>query len=66
MTPESSTLSRIRYEAASQVLTVDFRSAGIYEFYEVPANLYQEMIESNLKGDFLSERIRGHFRYAKT
>jgi len=66
LTPESTTLSRIWYEPITRVLAVEFRSGGIYEFYDVPTEVYEQMFAAPRKGLFITQQLRGHFRYARS
>lgn len=64
-TPESSNLARFGYEANSQTLTVEFKNGGLYNYYDVPVNLFDAMKHAASKGQFLASQIKGNFRYAR-
>lgn len=64
-TPESSNLARFGYEANSQTLTVEFKNGGLYNYYDVPANLFEAMKHAASKGQFLASQIKGNYRYAR-
>jgi KTSC domain len=64
-TPESSNLARFGYVANSQTLTVEFKNGGLYNYYDVPANLFEAMKHAASKGQFLASQIKGNYRYAR-
>lgn len=62
---DSSTISRIAYDEARKVLTVEFKNGTRYEYYDVSYTVAQEMRLSSSKGQFLAANIKGRFRYAR-
>lgn len=64
-TPESSNLVSFSYDDASQLLTVEFKHGGTYDYFEVPAQVHDEMKAAASRGTFLATRIKGTYRYAK-
>jgi hypothetical protein len=64
-TPESSNISRFKYDETSQVLTVEFNNGGMYNYYDVPNTVYEQMQTASSKGKFLAQAIKGTYRYAK-
>jgi len=64
-TPESSNIARYRYDDTARILTVEFRSGGRYNYYDVPQVVYNEIKVAPSKGQFLATRVKGAFRYAR-
>lgn len=64
-TPDSSNIARFRYASEAQVLTVEFKNGGRYEYYDVPESVFDQMKGASSKGQFLAQNIKGRFRYAK-
>ena len=64
-TPESSTMNGFGYEAESQVLTVEFKSGGRYNYYDVPDHVFEQMRSSSSRGQFLAQNVKGTYRYAR-
>lgn len=62
---DSSTISRIAYDEARRVLTVEFKNGSRYEYYDVPAIMFQQMTAASSKGQFLASAIKGRYRYAR-
>lgn len=64
-TPESSNISRFAYDETSYKLTVEFKNGSMYDYYDVPSHIYEEMKEASSKGQFLARQIKGNYRYAR-
>jgi hypothetical protein len=58
---ESTALTSIGYDAASQSLEVEFKDGRIYEYQEVPAVVYAALLASPSKGGYLNRAIRGRY-----
>jgi hypothetical protein len=65
-TPESSNLSRFRYDESAQLLIVDFKNGTTYTYYDIPETLFQQMKSATSKGQFLAQNIKGTYRYARS
>ena len=63
--PESSNIARYRYDTRAHVLTVEFNNGGIYNYYDVPHFVYEQMKGASSKGQFLAQNIKGSYRYAR-
>jgi len=61
----SSNIESIRYEDEQSILEVTFLNGGVYQYYDVPAHIAQELERADSKGSFLASAIKGHFRYSK-
>jgi DNA helicase HerA-like ATPase len=55
---DSSTVLSIGYEPTTNTLEVEFKSGGLYQYYNVPEPIYEELMASNSKGKFLHEYIK--------
>lgn len=64
-TPESSNLAGFGYETSTQVLTVEFKNGGRYNYYDVPEVVFEQMKAAPSKGQFLAQSIKGIYRYAR-
>jgi hypothetical protein len=64
-TPESSNLLRFGYETTTQVLTVEFKNGGVYDYFDVSDSVHEEMKAAASKGQFLAKSIKTRFRYAR-
>ena len=61
----SSTIARVAYDASSMTLAVEFVNGTRYEYFDVPQNLYDELVIAPSAGRFLSQNIKGAYRYSR-
>lgn len=50
---------------ASGILTVTFKSGGMYEYYDVPIGIFEEMLAAPSKNTFMKDNVIGKFNYAR-
>lgn len=62
---QSSNISSIGYDAASQTLEIEFLNGGVYQYFDVPQNVYQGIMGASSHGEYLAQHIKGHYRYSK-
>ena len=65
-TPESSNITGFGYDGDAQVLTVEFKKGGRYQYYDVPQMVFDQMKAAPSKGQFLAQNIKGTYRYARS
>jgi len=61
----SSTILSIGYESASETLEVEFKSGGIYQYYNVPEPVYQQLMAADSKGKFLHVYIKNAYPHSR-
>lgn len=61
----SSNVAEVGYDPATMTLEVAFHSGSVYQYFDVPELLYQEMLHAESVGGFLHEQIKNNYRYAK-
>ena len=64
-TPESSNIARFKYDEASRVLKIEFKNGGLYDYFDVPDNVFEGMRNAPSKGQYLAQLIKGKYRYAR-
>lgn len=64
-TPESSNIAQIAYDEANQVLKIEFKNGSLYDYFDVPENVYEGMRNAPSKGQYLAQKIKGIYRYAR-
>ncbi len=62
---ESSNLSRVRHDENSNTLEIEFIGGNVYQYFDVPKNVFNELLAAGSKGKFFHSQIKGHFRYAR-
>jgi len=61
----SSVIKYFNYNADNATLRIHYVSGMVYEYLEVPANVYTELKQSRSKGTYLNKFIKGRFEYRK-
>ncbi len=61
----SSNICSIGYDPQSATLKVEFTSAEIYQYFDVPEHLYNGLMGASSKGQFLNDYIKYNYRYQK-
>lgn len=61
----SSTVQKILYDDENTILTVDFHSGDSYDYLEVPKYIYYEFINSDSKGKFVHQKLKGVYEFVK-
>lgn len=61
---DSTTLRTVGYDAGRQILQLEFQNRSIYQYFEVPATIYQELIQAPSKGAYFNRSIRSRFDFA--
>jgi hypothetical protein len=54
----STAISKVEYNASTQMLFVTFVGGKSYTYYSVPAWKYAELMSASSKGTYFNERIR--------
>jgi lysyl-tRNA synthetase class 2 len=61
---DSTTLRRVGYDAERQLLQIEFQDRSLYQYSDVPAALYEELMLAPSKGAYFNRSIRPKFDYA--
>ena len=61
----SSNLAEVGYDSDLETLEVQFKSGGIYQYFIVPAFMYERLMSADSLGRFFNAEIKGHYPEAK-
>ncbi len=61
----SSVISNINYDAATSTLRIVFVSGMIYDYKNVPADVYLALKTSGAKGIYLNQHIKSKYKFEK-
>ncbi|MDR0605293.1 MAG: KTSC domain-containing protein [Bacteroidales bacterium] len=64
-TVESSNLASIGYDSENEILEVEFNHGGIYQYFDVPHDVYEELMNAESHGKYFSANIRNDYEYQK-
>ncbi len=59
----SSVVAAMKYFADAAKLRIIFVSGKVYDYLNVPENVYREMKTAGSKGTYLNTRIKGKYQY---
>lgn len=61
----SSNVAEIGYDVGSRVLEIMFMNGGVYQYFEVPERIYNELMSSSSIGSYIHGNIKGIYRYSR-
>ena len=59
---QSSNIRSVGYDLDEQLLEIEFENGKIYQYFAVPADLYDRLMKAPSKGRILNAHIKDHFR----
>jgi hypothetical protein len=59
----SSTITHVQYDRDARVLIVTFRETGTVRYFDVPEDVYQDMLSAQSAGDYFNGHVYGRFRH---
>ncbi|HLQ51230.1 MAG TPA: KTSC domain-containing protein [Terriglobales bacterium] len=59
---DSSAIRSVGYDAKSRILEIEFTNGSVYDYYDVPHQIYQEFCEADSMGAFVNFRIKPNFQ----
>jgi hypothetical protein len=60
----SSLLATAGYDSGQSILQLELRDGAVYQYFDVPEEIYHRLLAAESKGNYFNRYIRGHFRYA--
>jgi len=61
----SSTVLSIGYDRQTETLEIEFGSGRVYQYYGVPDNLHNEIMQTPSKGQFFNTYIRDQYPFSR-
>lgn len=62
----SSNIATVGHDEPSQILEVEFLTGAVYEYYDVPEHVYQELISASSVGSYFAQRIKNVYSFARS
>ena len=62
---QSSNIVSIGYDEVLYVLEVEFIGSGIYQYADIPKEIYESFIKADSVGKFFYANIKGKYSYSK-
>ena len=57
----SSMMASAGYDPSTRVLEIEFATGAVYRYFEVPLDMYQDLLDAPSQGRLFHSRIRGVF-----
>jgi lysyl-tRNA synthetase class 2 len=61
----SSLLQSVAYDSVKLVLQAKFTSGTIYNYFDVPPDIYKKLLAAESKGSYFIHEVRDCFEYEK-
>jgi hypothetical protein len=61
----SSNIITVGYDPKEQTLEVEFQSGKVYQYYQVPEDVYQELMSASSKGQFFHDNVMNQYDFAE-
>jgi hypothetical protein len=61
----SSNLRAVDYNPLTLTLTIQFRGGRVYEYYNVPQNIFDGLLAASSKGKYHHRHIKERYRYCR-
>jgi hypothetical protein len=61
----SSSLVSVGYNPDSETLEVEFKSSGVYEYYNVPPFMHERLMQAGSIGTFFNAEIKNSYACSK-
>lgn len=61
----STNIASIGYDNSTETLEVEFLSGTIYQYYNVPNNMYEQLMQEGSKGRFFNTYIKNAYPYSR-
>lgn len=61
----STDISSVGYSPDSRTLEIEFNSGGIYQYFNVPENIYKALMNASSHGKYFNQNIRDIYQFSK-
>lgn len=62
---QSSTIASVGYDADNNLLEIEFRKGGTYQYYDVPEYQYSNLMSADSLGKYFVANIRNVYRCSR-
>ena len=61
----SSNLKRVSYNPRSHEMLIQFQSGAVYQYWDVPGNISQGLVQAESPGKFFNQNVRNRYSYKR-
>ncbi len=62
---DSRNVESVGYDENSSTLQVEFKNGGMYQYFDVPEDVFIGLRDADSVGRYLNANIKGTYRYSK-
>ena len=62
---DSSNVESVGYDENSSTLQVEYKNGGVYQYFDVPEEVFIGLRDTDSVGRYLNANIKGTYRYSK-
>lgn len=62
---ESSNIASVGYKKTEQLLEIRFNTGSVYQYNNVPSEIYEQLQAADSKGSYFSSNIRSSYTYKR-
>lgn len=62
---ESSMMSSVGYDPQTGTLEIEFTSGAVYDYFDVPSEVHDELLVARSHGPYFDDNIREHYSFAR-
>jgi len=60
---ESSNLASVGYDADNKILEIEFNHGGIYQYFDVPKEVFEDLLKAPSHGKYFVHNIKDEYEY---
>lgn len=61
----SSNIAEVGYDPNNRILELQFKTGAVYQYFDVPQSVYEELMRASSVGGYVNSNLKGHYRYAR-
>ena len=61
----SSAIASVGYDAGTETLEVEFQTSAVYQYYNVPQHMCDELLKASSVGQFFNLYIKNAYAYSR-
>jgi hypothetical protein len=62
----SSNIDKIGYDKETEILELEFKNGGVYQYFDVPIDVYKGLKSAPSQGKYAHSNIFGYYNYERT
>jgi hypothetical protein len=60
---DSTAIARVGYDTEKRILRVEYRSGRAYDYFDVPPQVYEQLLSADSAGEFVNLEIKPNYDY---